>query len=455
MKRWIAPLLMITLGMACATLGPAPRVTPPPVDPPRAVAVIVQHDHAPVVGARVVLDDRPDAHVGITDANGYVLFPVVPAALTDSHLWVTAEGMNLYDAHADIGQGNFTLTVTLTAAQPPPPPYDPRVVMADFCNLKDARGRVMFTSVLAALPVAEQEEWIDILTRGPATHIVLSIESGYPGYAPTVNFYTSGRMAEWLQTLDRVLAAKNSLGQPITPVVFLHSGDGFPGLDYFRGVLAQIPSSYYTRVVWVSAWESVAGGYSSRQFRDSNDEIRALLGPAPLLAAHLSPGRLSFSSNPGEPDDPWRRWCVNVGPHNDYCYPGMGDAADRDRAEHPEGFWAGDEMACYRTGWGADRKQPHPFDVLLWQSDAIRPGTVFDVNDGPMGRAKEVIDRVVGGRPPAPDWFAGLPKRPVPVAYETVAYYQIRGQGDSAYAREVATFLKGLGFVGFGNGLPY
>ena len=54
----------------------------------------------------------------------------------------------------------------------------------------------------------------------------------------------------------------------------------------------------------------------------------------------------------------------------------------------------------------------------------------------------------------APDWFDGLPKRPTLIAFETVAFWQIRGQGDSAYARQVADFFKTLGYQGFGNGLP-
>jgi len=192
-------------------------------------------------------------------------------------------------------------------------------------------------------------------------------------------------------------------------------------VDYFRSLLSQIPASYYPRVVWVAGWETVKGGWTSRQFRDHNDALRALLGPDAILAAHLGVGRLSFASNPVESDDPW----------------------------------GGDEMACWRTGWGSDRRQQHPFDILLYQTEPYRPGDEFTTDTGKGECAEEVATRVLGTHVHgAPDWFAGLATRPALIAFETVAYHFIRGQGDSAYAREVAAFFQRLGFEGFGNGIP-
>lgn len=294
----------------------------------------------------------------------------------------------------------------------PPPPTEPLIVRANFCNLTDSTGRPIFSSCLAAQAPAMQDEWIQRERDAGGTHYAFSIESGYHDlYGPTINFYTAGRMAEWLTTLDRVLAAG------LMPIVFLSSGDRYPGADYFRGVLAAIPATYYERVVWVCGWECVKGGWSSAQYLDGNLAIRRALGPAPIMASHLSTGRLSFASNPVEPDDPW----------------------------------AGDEMACWRYGW--ESIGGHPFAVFLYQSPV--PDEPFDPYlPGSWGeRAREVIDRLLGGRPPAPDWFAGI-RRPTAIWYEATAFTFIRGQSTSDDARAVARDAQSLGYQGFGNGLP-
>jgi hypothetical protein len=283
------------------------------------------------------------------------------------------------------------------------------VVRANFCNLTDSAGRPIFSSCLAAQTPEMQAEWIEREREAGGTHYVFSIQAGYTDYPPEINFYLEGRMAEWLATLDRVLAAG------LVPVVFLHTGGTYPGAAYFRGVLAEIPRSYYDRCIWASAWEPVKGHWTSRQFRDGSLVVRGALGPSPVMACHLSPGRLSFSSNPVEADDPWQ----------------------------------GDEMACWREGWGADG---HPFSVFLYQSYVAE--TPFDPSEEESWgeRAKEVADRVLG-LPGAPDWFHGI-KRPVLVWFEATAYTFIRGQSTSEWARSVAADAQSLGYQGFGNGLP-
>ena len=418
LRRTFLALTLATLMAGCAVAPPA--VTQPQAMREVTVVVRAAGTDAPVPDAAVTLDSRPAPYLGSTGADGRVSFAVPVGFGPATHLWVTASGFVDYSASATVAPGPVSLVVTLTAAEPPPPSFTPTReqmtrVMANFCNLHDSTGRPIFSSSLAAQAPEMQDEWISREKAAGGTHYVLSIKTGYTSYPPIVDFFLDGRMAEWLTTLDRVLAAR------LTPVVFLHSGDGYPGLDYFRNVLSQIPASYYPRVVWVAGWETVRGGWTSRQFRDSHDALRALLGPDAILAAHLSPGRLSFASNPVEADDPW----------------------------------GGDEVACYRTGWGSDRRGQHPFDVLLYQTDPYRPGDVFTTDEGKGERAEEVATRVLGTHVKgAPDWFAGLAKRPTLIAFETVAYHYIRGNGDDAFARVVATFFQRLGYRGFGNGLP-
>lgn len=299
----------------------------------------------------------------------------------------------------------------LPADVAPTPTVNPRIVKANFCNLMDYRGVPIFSSCLSAQIPFVRQDWIAREKAHGGTHYVMSIETGYasmPQYGPIINFYASNRMAEWLGALDEVLAAG------LMPVVFLSSGDRYPGSDYLRRVLRSIPPSYYPKCIWVCGWECVKGGWTSAEYQKGNEAIRDVLGADALMACHLSPGRLSFSSNPVEDDDPWQ----------------------------------GDEMACWK--WGANI-----FQVFLYQTEPFMPHDSFDttVKDSRAQRAKEVADRVLGGRPPAPDWFAGLP-RPSLIAFETVAYHYIRGEVTSDYAREVAAFFASLGYQGFGNGLP-
>ena len=218
-------------------------------------------------------------------------------------------------------------------------------------------------------------------------------------------------MAEWLEALDRVLAAG------LVPVVMLDPGNAYPGSDYLRTVIRAIPASYYDRAIWCCGWETVAGAWTSRQFFDANLALREELGPTALMACHLTPGRASFSSNPVEPDDPWQ----------------------------------GDEVACWHDHWGAFG---HPFAVFLYQSPPPPEGAAFDVTapDSWGERAKEVADRFLG-LPGAPDWFAGI-TRPTLIWFEATATTFIRGQSSSAWARQVARDAQTLGYQGFGNGLP-
>ena len=197
----------------------------------------------------------------------------------------------------------------------------------------------------------------------------------------------------------------------------LDPGNAYPGDDYWQGLMAAIPSTYYGHGIWCPAFEPVKGRWTSRNVSEALQAIRAAIGPDNLLAMHLSPGRASFSSNPVESDDPWQ----------------------------------GDEMACWYSDGG---EQP---DIFLYQSSPPPEGDVFDptIPDSWGERAKEVADRFLG-LPGAPDWFA-QPRahgRPTLIWMEATASTFIRGQSTEAWAREVAAHAKGLGYQGFGNGVP-
>ena len=77
----------------------------------RTVAVIVFGSPGiPVAGAAVTLDDRPIPHIGMTNGDGYVAFPVSDS-VTATHLWVDAKGYREYNTHVDLIPGNCDLIV--------------------------------------------------------------------------------------------------------------------------------------------------------------------------------------------------------------------------------------------------------------------------------------------------------------------------------------------------------
>jgi hypothetical protein len=309
-------------------------------------------------------------------------------------------------------------------------------VQANFCNLKDSQGRVIFSEAIAALPISEQLDWIEKEKAAGGTHYVCAVHTSYPGYfAPEIDF--SNRIAEFVECLLRLTEAH------LIPVVFLHTGDSYPGDTYFRELCTKIKlaSPYLVQTcLWVCGWETVKGGYTSAQFNRCNLIMREVLGPEAILAYHSSQGRGTFASHPLEADDPWQ----------------------------------GDEMGAWRSGCGPE------FDVFLFQAECYREGEkdqygqpawwdrTLDIAERflpagtPMPGAKGVLGTGRDGQPfkrsgiagvDGPDWFAGR-KRPTLCLFEILAYHYIRGNCTDAYLKTVARQAQSFGFTSFGNGLP-
>jgi hypothetical protein len=92
---------------------PAPRTATQPLWPRRALAVVVPG----VAGALVTLD----RFHGITNADGYICFPTVPASVTRTTLSVTASGYKPYVVRVDVpaDDRNYNLMVTGAPANGP------------------------------------------------------------------------------------------------------------------------------------------------------------------------------------------------------------------------------------------------------------------------------------------------------------------------------------------------
>ncbi len=184
------------------------------------------------------------------------------------------------------------------------------------------------------------------------------------------------------------------------------------------------------------------------------------------MAWHGSPTRWVGSSNPGEPDDPWRRWSWPVRDANgDLTYyiddkgnrqvvyatgDRIGNDAEIDKAEHPDdlGKWGGAEAEFYKMAGGEF------IDLVLYQAQADSidaPNCDPAQEDCWLNRWADGVLRVGGG-------LNGWRVIPLCLA-EGPAYSFIRGRSTPeqarAWAKAGGDYAKELGVtVSYMNGLP-
>ena len=361
------------------------------------------------------------------------------------------------------GFETFEPTILEGGDVPAPSRAELLAVKADFCNLKDRHGRVMFTSTLASIPADDQDDWIARLKAAGNTHVFVSVTTGYGDFFPTIDF-ADGRLDELMAILWRLRR------DGLIPVLFLTSGDrGSYDAERMRRICRAIVAANLTaHCVFVCAWESVRGGWTSAQFNEGNLIMRDQLGPDAVIAAHLSQGRAAFSSHaPVEPDDPF-----------------------------------GGEIECWFQKAGGRRTCGPEFDIFLFQCPVAQEGEIHQELFEAQGvkqpawedAAIQIADRFLArgtsmpgaagfkhlGRPDpetgkmplmthsgaaeGPDWFAGPPaghlprppqrQRPVLVMAEVVAYVAIRDRATPAWIAHVANRSKSFGYQFFGNGQP-
>ncbi len=323
---------------------------------------------------------------------------------------------------------------------PDPPSRERRLaVRADFCNLWDAKGRPMFSPFLGSLPLEDRRDWYARFHAERDTHVVLAWEYGY---APYEQQYGLAKRNFNEHENEFCALVSEVIHDGFVPIVFL-SGDGILDQAVIRRRVGALtaPVDVRSHCVWLLGWELVKGNLTSKQFNECNLTLADAIGPEAILGCHLSPSRLSFSSHPVEPDDPWH----------------------------------GDEMACWNSGCGPR------FDVFLaqfvaarewdldefgqeaWEDSAIEmatrvlpPGTPMPGAKGHRWRDKDRNVRVhtgVAGAPNGPYWFGQRPTRAV-CAFESPAYWAIRNRSTPMFIRHVAQRLQSFGYTSFGNGQP-
>ena len=182
-------------------------------------------------------------------------------------------------------------------------------VRANFCNLRDAGGQVIFSPFVAT--ASNAEAWLAVQVQAGSTHTVLAPRCRYdalnnlPGYPPAFDWLADPQRCAAL--VRAVLATRGADGTGITPILMLD--DGAPGIRarvdaYWPAIRAAIGGDA-ADVIVVPGWELVRA--SSCTSADYSYALEALHAQGwPHIWAHLSVGRASCASNPVEPDDPWQ-----------------------------------------------------------------------------------------------------------------------------------------------------
>lgn len=457
-----------------------PNPTPPPVPPPspklRPIGIFTE------ANAEVKLDS---VGTGRTNADGYYCWPEVDAALSECHVWVTAVGFVPYDHHItltpeQVGQDIFVGKTRWDGPHPYDiylPPLTPEFplpksrdamkrVMTNFLNLRDSRNVPQFTAFIGGYPPARQNEWIQNEINAGSTHLVCATDvNGYNNMEDSdfrkVDFYHENKWQEFADLLTRIIK------KGLTPIVFLHSGDSYPGDEHFTGICDWWNTNlakFTEYCIFVCGWETRRfGGYSANEFNRCNLIMRDKLGPIgkAMLAFHGSPETGVFGSHASrnnvpkdehgcELDDPWYHagepdnWHMTVGVHGErVCGTEF-------------------EVFLYQSAVARDNEvdefgQPQWWDRCLDTCERFLPqGT-------PMPGAVGVKMRGRDGEVTTRDGYAGGPKSavwfpandgPALCLFEVVAYDYIRGNCSAERVKEVARKAQSFGFPYFGNGLP-
>lgn len=288
------------------------------------------------------------------------------------------------------------------------------------CNLRDARGGVIWTPSLPGCPESVQDDWLRCIAANGGTHVPFgSFEPGeaYPGIGYVNPDWTHDPVS------IRALLQK-VIDRGMVPVVFLDGGgpNPRPRLDAFYPAMRQAGMGLWSQILTVPCgWEPVVGDWRSSDVSYALTSWHRMV-PEALIGYHGSPERLVGSSNPIEPDDPWQ------GGESDFYTSHGGEFI---------------HLALYQTRHGRDIYTP------CTCPHAAQPFGHLDSCF--LNRWEDYVARIGAG-------YHGWRQLPI-CAYETVAYEFFRGQATSEQARDVATALKtvtdkwGVDCL-WGNGAP-
>ncbi|MEO7189691.1 MAG: hypothetical protein ABI051_01395 [Vicinamibacterales bacterium] len=310
-------------------------------------------------------------------------------------------------------------------------------VRANYCNLTDPQGRIIYTPMIGGLDAVTRRAWYSRMAGAGATHVVFGPAGSYVDPAnpwPAFDFWND--LPRFRALVLEALGTRSADGRGFRPVLFI-GPDAAPRarIDRDWPRLAESIRDLLPFVILVPGWEPVTGGWRSAELSYALTRGRAIFGPESHWFAHFSPGRFSGQSDPPDADDPWK-----------------GDAREFWRSaggEHVEGL-------LFQTPHGAAVLGPCARSVDDGAGRGLRypAGCWKESFESALSRvgAGQCVDPY-GQRSPC-DW----PKRRV-VLFETVAYEAFRGKATDADARRIATEADSLCRAyavrcGFGNGVP-
>lgn len=401
--------LVLAAGLtACETGGrrPGPVVVPDipaqPLQPQpvatRAIAAVVMQagGQTPAAGLDAKLADavtgqafRCAVDPCRTNADGYVLFdPVTMGA--EAVLELTGQGWVSGRFAFKVTEAMVDVQVAAVQEKPPAAPEatedEIHNIRANFCNLLDPKGRgAMFTPFYISLGQEDRLAWLKTQVAAGSNHVVMSPRISYPGSPfPSRDIYSQPDV--FAAYVREVMAFPGANGKGLTPILILDDGElgirdrirqFWPGIRQALGDDAR-------RVIVVPGWELVASSQATSA--DLSYALKELRAEAwPHIWVHLSPRRGAGSSNPGQPDDPWRVWSWPVrNPDGSLIMEddgeggqrvkmedgrGIGAAAEADKLAHPDplGKWGGAESAFWKMEGG------EVAEGFLYQSEAVRP----------------------------------------------------------------------------------
>lgn len=379
---------------------------------------------------------------------GYLCYP---AYVGDGEIIATLPGykpLQFPRVHPVQNPGEHALFLTMERDQPAPAPKPTRAqvlaVKASYCSAKDDSGLVMFTAFAPSLWLTNRPKFNEWIAKAKllGTHFVVAFQSndyklGPTEFYPVPGFNFDSNPAEFCKMLDAILDAG------LVPVVFLTSGDS-PAERVHVTPRANALKAYANWCVWFHGWETIGSQnptYTSRQWFDSQNEMRAVFGPTAVLGMHVDPAeRCTWASARG----------YNQSQPVEGCFWSGSAWVEND---DPSG---GDEIGAMRM------LQIDVYAIQTRHGGGGPSGTMGDLNDDTTwsGHLVEIADRFLppGSMIPGlnrvvqgPDWFSGANvTRPVFCAFETVCVEYIRGQCSEQQAKDASWTCRAAGVLSEG-----
>jgi hypothetical protein len=190
-------------------------------------------------------------------------------------------------------------------------------------NAFDSRGWPVWTPSLPGVLSRSDgsivwAEWAQLLGDCGATHVPIGgfDVGGGPAYHAADGARTPPETdnPDWRQSpakvralAEKLLSTPSADGKGFRPVIFLSGGAlRREIIDRQWPALAAALDGLQDSVIYVPAWEPVAGEATSRELSYALERGKALFGERSHWFLHLSPGRNDGASRPLEADDPWQ-----------------------------------------------------------------------------------------------------------------------------------------------------